>query len=50
MGGLLFAGTIGAGRQYWSGESGHIMPRIGMAYQLTPNPENSCTAALLGLS
>jgi len=35
LGGLTFAGGS-AGRNLWDGEGNNLMPRIGLAYQLTP--------------
>lgn len=36
MGGLTFAGVNGNPRGMWNGVKGNFMPRIGLAYQLTP--------------
>ena len=35
IGGLTFANVGGNPRTYWSGEKNNLMPRIGLAYQLT---------------
>lgn len=35
MGGLTFAGVGGNPRQYWKGERNNVMPRIGLAYQIS---------------
>jgi hypothetical protein len=35
-GGLTFAGVDGNPRRLWSGEKNNFMPRIGLAYQLSP--------------
>jgi hypothetical protein len=36
QGGLTFAGVDGNPRQYWRGEKNNLMPRFGIAYQITP--------------
>lgn len=35
-GGLFFPGVNGASRNLWAGDRNNFMPRIGLAYQLTP--------------
>lgn len=36
LGGLTFVNVNGNGRTYWQGEKNNFMPRIGLAWQLTP--------------
>jgi Carboxypeptidase regulatory-like domain/TonB dependent receptor-like, beta-barrel len=37
VGGLTFAGVAGNPRSLWSQDDNNIMPRIGLAYEVTPN-------------
>jgi hypothetical protein len=36
LGGLAFAGVNGRGREFWEGQSLAWMPRLGLAYSITP--------------
>jgi hypothetical protein len=36
LGGLTFAGVNGNPREYWEGEKGNLMPRVGFAWQVLP--------------